>query len=137
MNSIPRDKETGNRAHVGPKSSPLTEASGRKGYNAEAASVHDTLVNEAKAKAMAREGKTITSISNELDISWNEVRSYTPSWLGAKKKLTNRLVKLVSEPDRAKRSKLAAEADRYADFLYDAAKHLRGQVDGARKALDR
>ena len=32
---------------------------------------------------------------------------------------------------------MAAEADRYADFLYDAAKHLRDHVDGARKALNR
>ena len=80
---------------------------------------------------------TITKISEELGISWNEVRSYTPSWLGAKKKITHRLNKLVSEPDDAKREMLKREADNYADFLYDAAKHLRGQVDGARKALDR
>ena len=92
---------------------------------------------ERKAKVLAREGKTITKISNELDISWNEVRSYTSSWLGTKKKLTDRLNKLVAEQDQDERAKLANEADNFADFLYDAAKHLRGQVDGARKALDR
>ena len=32
---------------------------------------------------------------------------------------------------------MADEADNFADFLYYAAKHLRGQVDGARKALNR
>ena len=32
---------------------------------------------------------------------------------------------------------MAKEADLYVDFLYDAAKHLRGQVDNARKALNR
>ena len=32
---------------------------------------------------------------------------------------------------------MADEADLYADFLYDSAKHLRGQVDNARKALNR
>ncbi len=90
-----------------------------------------------KAMAMARGGMTITKISEELGINWNEVRSYTPSWLGAKKKITHRLNKLISEPDEAKREMLKREADNYADFLYDAAKHLRGQVDGARKALDR
>ena len=92
---------------------------------------------KGEAMAMARDGKTITQISDELGISWNEVRSYTPSWLGTKKKLTIRLNKLIAEPDEAKRAKWAAEADNYADFLYDAAKHLRGQVDGARKALNR
>lgn len=90
-----------------------------------------------RAKAMARGGMTITRISEELGISWNEVRSYTPGWIGTKQKLTNRLKRLVSEPDETKRKKLAAEADNYADFLFDAAKHLRGQVDGARKALNR
>lgn len=90
-----------------------------------------------KAKALAKDGKTITQISKELNISWNKVRGYTPGWRGTKVKLTNRLNKLISEPDEGKRRALAADADRYADFLYDAAKHLRDQVDGARKALNR
>lgn len=92
---------------------------------------------EKKAKAMAREGRTITYISKNLGISWSEARSYTPGWQGTKTKLTRRLKKLVVEPDQAKREKMEAEADRYADFLYDAAKHLRGQVDAARRALNR
>ena len=95
----------------------------------------EALRNDVRKMAFA--GKTITSISQELDISWNEARSYTPSWLGAKVKLTNRLHKLAAEPDQNKREKLAREADNYADFLYDAAKHLRSQVDAARRALDR
>ena len=95
--------------------------------------------NQEKAKRLAREGRSITFISRELGISWSEARGLVPtgSWRGAKVKLTNRLEKLVTEPDESKRKKMADDADVYADFLYDAAKHLRGQVDGARKALDR
>jgi len=90
-----------------------------------------------KAREMAREGKTITTISKELGVSWTEVAGYTISWLGAKKRITNRLERLATEADQAKREKLAKEADNYVDFLYDAAKGLRSQVDSARKALNR
>ena len=89
------------------------------------------------ARQMAKEGKTITAISEHLGISWGEARGYTYGWLGAKTKITNRLNKLASEPDPEKRKKLVEEADGYVDFLYDAAKHLRSQVDSARKALNR
>ena len=58
-----------------------------------------------KAKQMAIEGKTISKISEELGISWNEARSYTPGWQGAKVKITNRLNNLATEPDQAKRGK--------------------------------
>ncbi len=92
---------------------------------------------EDQVKKMAREGKTISEISNQLGINWSEARSYTSSWRGTKVKLTNRLNKLAAEADETKRRKLADEADLYADFLYDAAKHLRHQVDSARRALDR
>ncbi len=94
-------------------------------------------VRQNQVRKMAAEGKTISNISQELGISWNEVRSYTASWQGTKMKLTNRLRKLVTEPDQDKRKRMSDEADDFADFLYDAAKHLRSQVDGARKALDR
>ena len=92
-----------------------------------------------RAREMALDGRTITAIAKELGISWNEARSYIPtgSWQGAKAKITMRLNKLPTEPDQAKREKMADEADKYADFLFDAAKHLRDQVDGARKALNR
>lgn len=95
----------------------------------------DTL--RKRAREMASEGRTISYISAKLGISWPEARSYTPGWIGTKQKLTRRLNRLVLESDQSKREKLAAEADRYADFLYDAAKHLRKQVDDARKALNR
>jgi hypothetical protein len=92
-----------------------------------------------EVKRMALEGRTITYISKKLGISWGEARSYLPSssWQGAKSKLTRRLKRLATESDQATREKMADEADRYADFLFDAAKHLRDQVDGARRALSR
>ena len=96
---------------------------------------NDALKNQVRK--MAFEGKPITYISKKLGITWSQARSYTPGWIGTKKKLTIRLNKLVTETDAAKREKLAAEADQYADFLFDAAKHLRGQVDAARRALTR
>ena len=88
-----------------------------------------------KVREMALEGKTITRISKELDISWNE--AYTLGWRGAKVRITNRLNKLADETNPEKRRKLAKEADLYVDFIYDAAKHLRTQVDSARKSLNR
>ena len=92
---------------------------------------------EERAKAMAKDGRNITYISDALGIEWGEARRFTGSWRGTKVKLTNRLKKLVTEPDPCKRQEIAVEADKYADFLYDAAKHLRTQVDGARRALNR
>ena len=90
-----------------------------------------------KAREMARDGKTITTISKELGVSWSEVAGYTISWLGAKRRITFRLERLTAEADQSKREKLAKEADNYVDFLYDAAKGLRSQVESARKALNR
>ena len=94
---------------------------------------------EQKAIRLARAGRTITSISEELEISWHEARSYLPngSWQGAMGKVTRRLNKMVSEPDQSKREKLKLEADDYVGFLFDSAKHMRSQVDGARRALSR
>ena len=92
-----------------------------------------------KAKQLAQAGRTITEISEEMGITWGEARNLVPnsSWRGAKVRITNRLNTLAKETNPRKREKLAAEADKYVDFLYDAAKHLRDQVDGVRKALDR
>lgn len=100
---------------------------------------NSTMDNAAKAKKLAQEGKNITEISKELGVSWGEAAGSLPtsSWLGAKVRITIRLKKLATETDPAKRKKMADEADLYADFLYDSAKHLRGQVDNARKALNR
>ncbi len=92
-----------------------------------------------KAKQLAQAGRTITKISEEMGITWGQARSLVPnsSWQGAKTRITRRLKRLEGETDPGKREKLAAEADKYVDFLYDAAKHLRDQVDGVRKAIDR
>lgn len=102
-------------------------------------STTDTAKVREQVEKMALAGMPITRISKELGISWSEARSYVPisSWRGAKVKLTNRLKKLETETDQKKRKELTEAADKYADFLYDAAKHLRGQVDAARRALNR
>ena len=89
------------------------------------------------ARQMALDGRYISEISDELGISWNEAAGYTLSWLGAKKRITNRLAELAEESNQSRRERLVEEVDHYVDFLYDAAKHLRLQVDGARRALNR
>ena len=103
------------------------------------ASTMDSISLKEEVAKMTRAGMTITSISKELGISWNEARSLAPttSWRGAKVRITNRLKRLQNEKDQSRREKLANEADRYVDFLYDSAVHLRSQVDSARRALDR
>ena len=92
-----------------------------------------------KVKKLVSEGKPFTAISKELGISWNEARSYTPnsSWVGLKRRTTHRLRQIRKEPDPTKREEMLLEVIHNVDFLYDAAKHLRTQVDSARKALDR
>ena len=97
----------------------------------------DTEALKQQVRQLAREGRTISSISRQLGITWGEAAGYTTSWRGAKVRITNRLNRLARESDQSKREKLADDADLYVDFLYDAAKHLRAQVDQARKALDR
>ena len=90
-----------------------------------------------RARQMARDGMTIKAISEELGITWNEASDYTLGWLGAKTRITRRLNRLASEENPAQRAEIANDVDRYVDFLYDAAKHLRSQVNSARKALNR
>ena len=98
----------------------------------------DKAATREQVRKMAFEGKTITTISKELGISYGEARSYAAdSWRGAKAKTTHRLHRLVAEADPAKREELAQEAITFVDFLYDGAMHMKSQVDNARKALDR
>lgn len=98
----------------------------------------DKAATREQVRKMAFEGKTITTISKELGVSYGEARSYAAdSWRGAKAKTTNRLHRLVAEADPAKREELAQEAIKFVDFLYDGAMHMKSQVDNARKALDR
>ena len=93
------------------------------------------------AERMARDGSTIEQIRRELGLEWGEVSEYlnsvdAPSWLGAKNRITNRLNDLRSENDQAAREKLVDAADKWVDYLYDNAKHMRDRVDLARKALE-
>ena len=93
------------------------------------------------AERMARDGNTIEQIRKELGLEWNEVSDYlnsidATSWQGAKNIITYRLNDIRSENDQAAREKLVDEADKWVDYLYDNAKHMRDKVDLARKALD-
>ena len=90
-------------------------------------------------RKMVREGNTFSAISKELGISWSLARSYTDgsSWRGIKQRTTRRLHEIEKESDPAKRKESVSEVIRNVDFLYDAANHLKGQVDKAREALDR
>ena len=96
-----------------------------------------------EAVRMARSGMTIAKIHKELKADywdvWNHVRSTQgtewSSWHGAKWIFTNRLNRLVSEKDPAKRQDLKNEAAECANYFYYEMKRLRGRVDRARKAL--
>ena len=88
---------------------------------------------------MVREGKTFSDISKELGVSWNEARSLAPtsSWHGVKRRTSHLLTQIEKEHNPVKRKEMVAEVRKNVDFLYDAANHLKSQVDNARKALDR
>lgn len=92
-----------------------------------------------QVEKMVREGKTFSAISKELGISWSEVRNLasTSSWRGVKQRTSHRLTQIEKESNPDKRKEMVAEVRKNVDFLYDAANHLKSQVDNARKALDR
>lgn len=90
---------------------------------------------------MVQEGKTIVEVCDELGLEWRGVADYLHSvdkrsWLGAKKVITLRLKSLVKESDPKKREDLAAEADKWVDYLYYDGKRLGQQVDRARRSID-
>ena len=88
------------------------------------------------ARRMAREGKTIRQISEELGIDYSDAWGYVPgSWQGMKKMITNRINKLINEKDRSVREQLAFEVQEYVDSLYYSGKHLSRMVDRIRNTL--
>lgn len=89
-----------------------------------------------RARRMAREGKTIVQISEELGIPYWDAWGYVPgSWQGTKKKMTNRINKLINEKNRSVREQLAFEVKEYVDSLYYPGKNLSRMVDRIRKTL--
>ena len=94
-----------------------------------------------QVERMIREGKTIVQVCNALGLEWPDVAEYLHSvdkrsWRGAKVVITNRLKGLVKETDPEKREKLAAEADKWVDYLYYDGKRLGEQVERARRSID-
>ena len=94
-----------------------------------------------KIEQMAGEGRTIVQICNELDLEWRDVSKFLAaidkkSWNGAKKVITFRLNRLKTEQDDAERVKLAEEAAKWIDYLYEDGKRLGDQATQARKELD-
>ena len=94
-----------------------------------------------QVERMIREGKTIVEVCDTLNLEWRDVSKYLHSvdkrgWIGAKKVITNRLKSLVKENDPEKREKLAAEADKWVDYLYYDGKRLGQQVDRARRSIE-
>ena len=94
-----------------------------------------------QVEQMIREGKTIVEVCDTLNLEWRDVSEYLHSvdkrsWVGAKKLITNRLKSLVKENDPEKRENLAAEADKWIDYLYYDGKRLGQQVDRARRSID-
>ena len=94
-----------------------------------------------QAEQMARDGKAIVQICDELGVGWRDVRKHlhsvdVKSWQGAKKVITHRLKRLPKEKEQAVREQLTADASMWIDYLYYEAKRVNGKVDRARKALD-
>ena len=97
-----------------------------------------------KAVLMARSGDSISKIRRELQVDWYEVWDYVRSvegtewttWRGAKWIVTNRLNRLVNQQDQAKRQELRDQANECVNYLFEAAKRLRGKVERARRTLD-
>lgn len=96
-----------------------------------------------RALSMARGGKSIVDIHEDLKVDWyivwNHIRKSEgnawASWQGAKKALTIRLDRLVKEKDRTKREQLVNEAKECANYLYYGGKALRLKIDHALKEL--
>ena len=89
---------------------------------------------------MVGQGKTIVQICNTLGLEWPEASKYLKandkkSFLGAKKVITNRLIKLNKEQNQSNRNKFAAEADKWVDYLYYDMKRLCAQLDQAKRDL--
>lgn len=94
-----------------------------------------------RIERMAAEGRTIVQICKELDLEWRNVSQFLEavdkkSWSSAKKVITNRLNRLKIEQDDDARKKLAEDAAKWIDYLYEDGKRLGDQAAQARKEMD-
>jgi epoxyqueuosine reductase QueG len=94
-----------------------------------------------KVEQMVKEGKTIVQICKDLDMEWKDVSKFLhsvdkKSWRGAKHVISLRLNRLKKEKDESERGKLAEEAAKWIDYLYEDGKRLSRQADQARRAME-
>ena len=97
-----------------------------------------------RAVQMTRSGRTLTSISRELEVEWLEVFRYVrevqgtdwSTWVGAKRIITRRLKSMAASNDPEKREHLRVEVADAVDYLHTEAKRLRDKIDRARKSLE-
>ena len=90
-----------------------------------------------KALQMAKQGKSITRISKELERDWLEVHEYIrdkqgtkwSGWLGAKRYVTNRLNRMEKADDLVERKELKRELTDAINYLYYAGKKLSKGMD--------
>ena len=90
-----------------------------------------------KAVQMAKQGKSITRISKELDVEWLLVHRHVRAtqhtkwsgWVGAKRFISYRLKKMAAADDAKQRECLEAEISDAINYLYYAGKGLGKSVD--------
>ncbi len=90
-----------------------------------------------KAGQMAKQGKSITKISEELDVDWLLVHEYIrgkqgtawSSWQGAKTYITYRLRKLAASDRSDERESLREEVADAVNYLYYAGRKLGKKLD--------
>ena len=88
---------------------------------------------------MAREGKSITKISENLGVEYWEVWEYVrgtqrtkwSGWLGAKRYITKRLDQIAASNDLDDRNRLKGELADAINYLYYAGKKLGKKIDSA------
>ena len=90
----------------------------------------------SEIERMSGAGKTIAQISKELGLDYWVVWNHARSWQGTKWVITNRLRRLEKEQDQSAREKMVREVAECVDYFYYQGKHLGGQIERARKALD-
>lgn len=89
-----------------------------------------------KIKRMIKQGYMISEISHELRVPWGDVKHELASqgissWTGAKSALTTSIRKLETENDPIVRKKLADDARKWVNFLFENGKELSRQAKNA------
>ena len=82
-------------------------------------------------------GHTYARIHREMGLDWWDVRnSAQASWRATRRRITNRLDKLVDENDPSKRANLVQEIKDGVAYLHESGKALGAQIDRIEKILN-